>query len=69
MSEQEKQRWREHASNLVNQAIMTLEKIEDSDPGGPEEFGRALLEAAMTEIDSQTHADLCENCMTALFGV
>ncbi len=68
MTEAEKQQWREHASNLVNQAILTLEKIEDDDKDNPEEFGRALLETAQAAIDSQTHVDLCENCMTVLFN-
>ena len=43
-----------------------LHRARDDD--GKEEFGRALLESAQASIESQTHVDLCENCMTALFN-
>ena len=68
MSDQKVEQQRQYASNLVNQAILALEKIEDDDPDRPEERGRALLEAAQTAIESQVHVDLCESCMTNLFN-
>ena len=67
MTKKEKSELRQHASNLLNQVILTLEKIED-EHRGTEEKGRALAEAAQTAIESQVHVDLCENCQSGLFG-